>query len=356
MGKTIVHQGGPGAGQHTKMVNQILIASNMIGVCEALLYGYKAGLDLPTVLQSVASGAAGSWSLDNLGPRIIAGNFDPGFFVEHFIKDMGIALDEAQPHGLVAARPRPRPAALHRPQRGHGRDGTHALQLALAKLPNRLEKPRREEVTRRPLMALDRPKVTTSSPKNGSVDGGKRLAENVLGLGAEDLDLAGVDGRPDLEVVSRGDLAHRSGALERPRGSVEPDQESVARRLDLLAAEPLERPPDLVVVGREELVPAGVAEPPGDVGRADDVSEQDGRQDPLADCEQRRAPRPDAGPVDADARLVADHPGVVARRDLVDRLQARPPSRSRRPSRRGASQTRSARGGGSRSSRSRRLA
>ena len=96
MGKTIVHQGPAGAGQHTKMVNQVLIATNMIGVCEALLYGYKAGLDLNTVLQSVASGAAGSWSLSNLGPRMIAGNFEPGFFVEHFLKDMGIALAEAR--------------------------------------------------------------------------------------------------------------------------------------------------------------------------------------------------------------------------------------------------------------------
>src|SRR5262249_53245040 len=77
MGKTIVHQGPAGAGQHTKMVNQILIATNMIGVCEALLYGSRAGLDLSTVLQSVASGAAGSWSLSNLGTRMIAGNFDP---------------------------------------------------------------------------------------------------------------------------------------------------------------------------------------------------------------------------------------------------------------------------------------
>ena len=96
MGKTIVHQGGPGAGQHTKMANQILIATNMIGVCESLLYGYKAGLDLPTMLQSVGPGAAGSWSLNNLGPRIMNNNFDPGFFVEHFIKDMGIALSEAK--------------------------------------------------------------------------------------------------------------------------------------------------------------------------------------------------------------------------------------------------------------------
>ena len=100
MGGTIVHQGGAGAGQHTKMVNQILIATNMIGVCEALLYGQKAGLDLPTVLESVGGGAAASWSLSNLGPRIMDNNFDPGFFVEHFIKDMGIALSEGKTLGL----------------------------------------------------------------------------------------------------------------------------------------------------------------------------------------------------------------------------------------------------------------
>jgi 3-hydroxyisobutyrate dehydrogenase len=133
MGKTIVRQGEPGAGQHTKMVNQVLIATSMIGVCEALLYGYKAGLDLESVLRSVGSGAAASWSLLNLGPRILAGNFDPGFFIEHFLKDMGIALAEAKRMNLalpglalaeqlyVSAR------AL-----GHGRDGTHALMLALA--------------------------------------------------------------------------------------------------------------------------------------------------------------------------------------------------------------------------------
>jgi 3-hydroxyisobutyrate dehydrogenase len=135
MGKTIVHQGPAGAGQHTKMVNQVLIASGMIGVCEALLYGYRAGLDLPTVLESVASGAAGSWSLSNLGPRIIQNNFDPGFFVEHFIKDMGIALDEAKRMGLVL----PGLALAHQlyigvQAQGHGKDGTHALELALAEM------------------------------------------------------------------------------------------------------------------------------------------------------------------------------------------------------------------------------
>jgi 3-hydroxyisobutyrate dehydrogenase len=135
MGKTIVHQGVAGAGQHTKMVNQTLIATNMIGVCEALLYAYKAGLDLETVMQSVASGAAGSWSLSNLGPRIVKNNFDPGFFVEHFVKDMGIALDEAKRMGLAL----PGLALSHQlyialQAQGHGRAGTHALQLALASL------------------------------------------------------------------------------------------------------------------------------------------------------------------------------------------------------------------------------
>lgn len=135
MGKTIVRQGGPGAGQHTKMVNQTLIATGMIGVCEALLYGYKAGLDLETVLKSVGSGAAGSWSLTNLGPRIIDNNFDPGFFVEHFIKDMGIALSEARKMGIAL------PGLALGEQlyqavkaQGHGRLGTHALELALCQL------------------------------------------------------------------------------------------------------------------------------------------------------------------------------------------------------------------------------
>jgi 3-hydroxyisobutyrate dehydrogenase len=135
MGKTIVHQGPAGAGQHTKMVNQVLIATNMIGVCEALLYGYKAGLDLKTVMQSVGGGAAASWSLNNLGPRIIDRNFEPGFFVEHFIKDMGIALDEARRMnlalpGLALANQ----LYLAVQAQGWGRKGTHALMLALEQL------------------------------------------------------------------------------------------------------------------------------------------------------------------------------------------------------------------------------
>lgn len=96
MGRTISLMGGPGAGQHTKMSNQILISSTMIGVVEALLYACKAGLDQEAVIDIVSEGAAGSWSLNNLGRRIIRGDYNPGFFIRHFIKDMGIALDEAR--------------------------------------------------------------------------------------------------------------------------------------------------------------------------------------------------------------------------------------------------------------------
>ncbi|HEY2787741.1 MAG TPA: NAD(P)-dependent oxidoreductase [Fimbriiglobus sp.] len=132
MGKTIVHQGPAGAGQHTKMVNQILISSNMVALCEGLLYGYKCGLDLETVFKSVSVGAAGSKALDVLGPRILARNFEPGFYVEHFIKDMGIALAEAEKMnlalpGLALAK------QLYESLRaiGYGRKGTQALVLAL---------------------------------------------------------------------------------------------------------------------------------------------------------------------------------------------------------------------------------
>jgi 3-hydroxyisobutyrate dehydrogenase len=135
MGKTIVHQGGPGSGQHTKMVNQILIATGMIGVCEALLYGYRAGLDLPTVLESVSGGAAGSWSLSNYGPRMLAGDFEPGFFVEHFVKDMGIALSEARRMQLsVPGLALAEQLYVALVAQGGARKGTQALLLALASL------------------------------------------------------------------------------------------------------------------------------------------------------------------------------------------------------------------------------
>ncbi len=100
MGKNIAYMGKAGAGQHTKMSNQILIASTMIGVVESLLYAYKAGNDLIEVINVIGKGAAGCWSINNYGPRIVDGNFDPGFFIKHFVKDMGIALQEAQQMNL----------------------------------------------------------------------------------------------------------------------------------------------------------------------------------------------------------------------------------------------------------------
>ncbi|MBM6617558.1 NAD(P)-dependent oxidoreductase [Bacillus suaedaesalsae] len=96
LGKNIVYQGKAGAGQHTKMCNQIAIASGMVGVCEAMVYAEKSGLDPQKVLQSISAGAAGSWSLSNLAPRMLQGNFEPGFYVKHFIKDMKIAIEEAE--------------------------------------------------------------------------------------------------------------------------------------------------------------------------------------------------------------------------------------------------------------------
>jgi 3-hydroxyisobutyrate dehydrogenase len=134
-GKTIVHLGGAGSGQHTKMVNQIAVSSGMVAVCEALLYAQRSGLDLETVLDTISKGAAGSWSLSNYGPRLLQGDLKPGFKIDHFIKDLGIALNEARRMNLslpglalaeqlyVAAR-----------AQGHGQNGTQALLVALAHL------------------------------------------------------------------------------------------------------------------------------------------------------------------------------------------------------------------------------
>src|SRR5579871_5824505 len=135
LGRTIVHQGGPGSGQHAKMVNQIAISSGMIGVCEALLYAHRAGLDLETVLGTISGGAAGSWTLSNLAPRALRGDFAPGFKVDHFIKDLGIALAEARRMdlalpGLALAEQ----LYVATRARGLGQRGTHALLLALADL------------------------------------------------------------------------------------------------------------------------------------------------------------------------------------------------------------------------------
>jgi 3-hydroxyisobutyrate dehydrogenase len=136
LGQNISHMGGPGAGQHTKMCNQILIAGTMIGVSESLLYAEKVGgLDQDAVINIIGSGAASCWSINNLGPRIIRGDYDPGFFVEHFIKDMGIALQEAAAVGISL----PGLALVHQlylavKAQGHGRSGTQALILALKTL------------------------------------------------------------------------------------------------------------------------------------------------------------------------------------------------------------------------------
>jgi len=94
-GANIRLMGGAGAGQHTKMCNQILLANNMIGVVESLLYGHRAGMGMNEIIDVIGSGAAASWAVNNLGRRIADGNYDPGFFIKHFVKDMGIALKEA---------------------------------------------------------------------------------------------------------------------------------------------------------------------------------------------------------------------------------------------------------------------
>jgi 3-hydroxyisobutyrate dehydrogenase len=135
LGKKIVHQGGPGTGQQAKLCNQIVIAGTMVGVCESLLYGYKAGLDLNRMLDSIRGGTAACWTLNNLAPKILQRNFEPGFFVEHFIKDMGIALEEAKRMEIVL----PGLTLVHQLYQtvqtlGHGRSGTHALMLALESL------------------------------------------------------------------------------------------------------------------------------------------------------------------------------------------------------------------------------
>ncbi len=132
MGENIIHQGPPGSGQHTKMCNQITIAGTMIGVCEALVYCQKAGLDMSTMLQSISGGAAQCWTLDNLAPRIVKRNFDPGFYVDHFLKDMAIALQEAERMQLaLPGLALVKQIYLAVKAQGHGRKGTHALMLAL---------------------------------------------------------------------------------------------------------------------------------------------------------------------------------------------------------------------------------
>lgn len=135
MGENIAYMGGPGMGQHTKMCNQILVAGTMIGVSESLLYAAKQGMDEAKVIDIIGKGAASSWLINNLGPKIAMKNYDPGFYVEHFIKDMGIALKEAETSNLSL----PGLALLHQlyvsvKALGYGRSGTQALILALKKI------------------------------------------------------------------------------------------------------------------------------------------------------------------------------------------------------------------------------
>jgi 3-hydroxyisobutyrate dehydrogenase len=130
LGKTIVHTGAAGTGQHTKMCNQVVIASTIMGVCEGLAYARSAGLDLDVVLQCISGGAAGSFQLNVMGPKIVKGDFAPGFMIEHFLKDLSIALAEAERMQLElpgAAQARRLYAQLV--EHGHGRDGTQALSL-----------------------------------------------------------------------------------------------------------------------------------------------------------------------------------------------------------------------------------
>lgn len=133
--KNRVFQGAAGAGQHTKMCNQITIAGTMIGVCESLVYAKKAGLDLTIMLQSISKGAAGCWTLDVLAPKIANHDFAPGFMVDHFVKDLGIALEEAEIMklslpGLALAKQ----LYMSVKALGKGKAGTQALFLSLERL------------------------------------------------------------------------------------------------------------------------------------------------------------------------------------------------------------------------------
>ena len=132
---SVVACGAAGAGQRTKLVNQIAIAGGMVGMCEALLFAHRAGLDVETTLRAISGGAAGSWSLSNLAPRIVRGDFAPGFMVEHFVKDMRLALDECRRldlplPGLSLVESLSTALLAH----GRGRLGTQSLVLALAQL------------------------------------------------------------------------------------------------------------------------------------------------------------------------------------------------------------------------------
>lgn len=135
MGKTIVHQGPAGSGQHAKMCNQIVIAGHMIGVCESLLYAVRAGLEPSRVLESIATGAAACPALNNLWPRILKDDYAPGFIIDHFIKDMGIVVEESKRMGFKLKGLMLVEEIYQEAQAmGFGSNGTQALYLALQKI------------------------------------------------------------------------------------------------------------------------------------------------------------------------------------------------------------------------------
>lgn len=132
LASNVVACGPAGNGQHTKLVNQIAIASGMIGVCEAMLYAHQAGLDLEKTLAAISPGAAGSWSLSNLAPRIVNGNFSPGFMVEHFVKDMGLAASGVSTHATIPSRSRTCPFFVRITPAGGSWSTRHSVARAAA--------------------------------------------------------------------------------------------------------------------------------------------------------------------------------------------------------------------------------
>jgi len=135
LGRVVMLEGVAGSGQHTKMVNQIAIASGMIGLCEAMLYAQRAGLDSERVLDTIKDGAAGSWSLSNYGPRLLKGDLEPGFKIDHFVKDLGLALLEARRMRLpLTGTALAEQLYVAAQAQGFGQNGTQALLATLARL------------------------------------------------------------------------------------------------------------------------------------------------------------------------------------------------------------------------------
>ena len=135
MAKTVAWMGEAGNGQHTKMANQLAVAGTMIGVCEALVYAARAGVELEKLVAVISKGAAGCWTLDNLAPRIIQGDDAPGFMVDHFVKDLGIALKESEQMGLTLPGLELASRLYKQLQEiGHGQSGTQALIHAIKKI------------------------------------------------------------------------------------------------------------------------------------------------------------------------------------------------------------------------------